>query len=209
MAALLTHVNNTLALIGEQPLINTTGNLGELAKRSLQSALYKLVAETKHSGFLTQTTTVVSTTDYLVPALALPARCIQLKNIYWRSTNSTNTPPLEVVKLLPSTFDKLDRNWAYCIVGNNVYIGHRMPRPFTAIVEAYIAPTLSGLTDAGVVVVPEETEIALEAVAAALLSSSYLDDLAAQSSLQKRAENELLQLRMRAGSLRAPISWRN
>ncbi len=206
MATLLTHINNTLALIGEQPLINSTGNLGELTKRSIQSALYKVVAETRHTSFLSQQLFSVTNADYTVPAFSLPDRCIQLKNVYWRSAYST---PYQVVKLLPSTYDKLDRNWSYCIVGTAVYVGYRLTRPFTAILEAYFAPTITGAADNAVVVVPEETEIAIEATAAALLASSYLDDLAAQSSLQKRAENEVEQLRKRAGSLRAPISWRS
>ena len=206
MSTLLTHVNNTLALIGEQPLINTTGNLGDLTKRSLQSALYKVVAETRHTSFLSQQVFSVTNADYTVPAFVLPELCLQLKNIYWRSVYST---PYQIVKLLPSTYDKLDRNWSYCIVGSSVYVGYRLTRPFTAILEAYFAPSLSGAADNFNVSIPQETEIAVEATAAALLSTSYLDDLAAQSALQKRAENEVEQLRKRAGSMRAPISWRS
>jgi hypothetical protein len=205
MSTLLTHVNNTLALIGEQPLSDTTGNLGTLAKRCLQSALYTLVAETRHTSFLSQTTFTVTNTDHTLPAFTLPALCIQLKSIYWRSDAPA---PYRVIKLYPASYDTLDRNWSYCIVGSQVFVGYSMPRPFTAVLEAYVAPSLEGAVDSFAVVIPQETEIALEATAAALLGSSYLDDLAAQGSLQRRAEAEIAQLRKRAGAMRAPISWR-
>lgn len=205
MATLLTHVNNTLALIGEQPLSSTVGNLGTLTKRCLQSALYTLVAETRHTGFLSQTQFTVSNADFTVAAFTLPSLCIQLKNIYWRSVYST---PYQIIKLLPSTYDKLDNNWAYAIIGNQVFIGYKLTRPFTAILEAYTAPSIDGVADSFAVIVPQETEIALEAVAAGLLASSYIDDLATQASLQRRAQSEVEQLRKRAGSMRAPISWR-
>lgn len=205
MATLLTHVNNTLALIGEQPLTSSVGNLGTLTKRCLQSAIYTVVAETRHTGFLSQTLFTVTNADFTVAAFTLPSLCIQLKNIYWRSVYST---PYQLIKLMPSSFDNLDNNWAYTIVGNQVYIGYRLPRPFTAILEAYLAPSIDGVADSFNLIVPQETEIAIEAVAAGLLASSYIDDLATQASLTRRAETEVMQLRKRAGSMRAPISWR-
>lgn len=206
MATLLTHVNNTLRLIGEQPLANTASSQGLLVKQMLESALLTTVAQTRYSSFLTIQTIAVSASDYLTPAFALPARCVQLKNIWLRQpTNST--PSFKLVKITPRSLETLYRSFSYCIVGSNVFIGSALARPFDVSLEGYFAPAVLTLLDSDVLSVADEVVVCMEAVAAATLSVSYLDDFAQAAQLQKRAESEILQLRQRAGAMRAPISW--
>jgi hypothetical protein len=206
VATLLTHVNNTLRLIGEQPLANTASPQGSLAKQMLESALITTVAQTRYSSFLTLQTLTVSATDYLTAAFALPARCIQLKNIWLRQpTNST--PSFKLVKLTPRSLETLYKSFAYCVVGSNVFIGSALARPFDVSLEGYFAPAVLTLVDSDTLAIPDEVVNCMEAVAAATLSVSYLDDFAQAAQLQKRAEAEILQLRQRAGAMRAPISW--
>jgi hypothetical protein len=208
MATLLTHVNNTLAQIGEQPLLSTVGNLGTLVKRELQSALFTLVAETRHSSFLTLTDFTVTAPSPLTPSFALPLQTTQVKSVYYKDTLDPAFPVL--TKLLPRELQQLTRlsSIGYAVVGSNVHIGQAFVRPFTATLEAYICPDLSLLADGAAVVLPAEVLNALEVVAASLVAVSYIDDLAAQRTLETRATVEVEQLRKRAGALRAPMSFK-
>jgi hypothetical protein len=206
VATLLTHVNNVLRLIGEQPLANTASPQGSLARQMLESALISTVAQTRFTAFNTLQTFTVVATDYLTPALALPARCIQVQNVWWRrGTNST--PAFKLVKLTPRSLESLYQGLNYAIQGNSIYIGSLLTRPFDITLEGYFAPVVLTLLDSDNLAVSDEVVNCMEAVAAATLSVSYLDDFAQAAQLQKRAESEILQLRQRAGAMRAPISW--
>lgn len=208
MASLLSHINSTLALIGEQPLLNTTGNLGNLAKREFQSALIATVQETRHSSFLSLADFTVSAVSPLDPAFALPVRTLQVASVYYKDTLDPTYPVL--TKLVPRRLEQLTRlsSIGYAVVGNSVHIGQAFVRPFTATLEAYTCQDTTALADAAEVGLPQEVSLVVEAVAAGLLAASYTDDLAAQNTLKQRAQLEVENLRKRAGALRAPISWR-
>jgi hypothetical protein len=206
MASVLVHVNNVLAQIGEQPLTSTVGNLGNLVKRELQSALYSVVSQTRHTAFLSTTDFTVSAVSALTPSFALPTRTIQIKTLFYKDTSTPTLP--RVVPILPRDLSVVSQpgSLGYAVVGSNVHVGQGFARPFTATLYAYTAPALPPL-DTDLLTLPDEILFALESVAAAAVASSYIDDLAQQRSLQTRAEQEVLQLRARAGSMRAPISW--
>lgn len=208
MASLLTHINNTLALVGEQPLLNTVGNLGNLAKREFQSALITVVQETRHSSFLSLTDFAVTAANPLTPAFALPSRCTQVASVYYKDTLNPTYPVL--TKLVPRRLEQLTQpgSIGYSIVGSSVHIGQAFVRPFTATLEAYTCPDTSALADGTEVGLPQEVALVVESVAASLLASSYIDDLAAQNTLRQRAQLDVENLRKRAGAMRAPISWR-
>ena len=208
MAILLTHVNNCLRLVGEQPLANTNSNQGNLVKQLLESALYSVVSQTRHSSFLSMQTVAVTAADYLAPAFSLPVRCVQLKNLFLQQTTNS-TPPIRLVKLTARSLETLYKNYAYAVVGNSVYLGAVLVRPLNVTLEGYFAPAVLSLSDTDFLAIPDEAATCVEAVCAALLSTSYCDDFAQAAQLQKRADNEVTQLRARAGAMRAPISWVN
>jgi hypothetical protein len=208
MAQLILHINDVAAQIGEQPLLSSVGNLGTLIKRELQSALFTVVSETRHSSFLSLTDFTVTAASPLLPSFALPARTMQVKSVYYKDTLAPALPVL--TKLLPRELQELTRRSSigYAVVGSNVHIGQAFTRPFTATLQAYICPDISTLTDTDNLVLPDEVLNVVELVAASLVAVSYIDDLAAQRALQTRATAEVEQLRKRAGALRAPISWK-
>lgn len=138
MATLINHINSVLRLIGEQPLANSASNQGSLVKQMLESALITVVAQTRYSSFLSLQTLSVVAADYLTPAFALPARCIQVKNIWLRQPTST-TPAFKLVKLTPRSLESLYRSFSYCVVGSNVYVGAALARPFDISLEGYLS----------------------------------------------------------------------
>jgi hypothetical protein len=205
MATVLQLVNNSLRQIGEQPLVDTTGNLGALARQGLETALYTVVAETRHSIFLQKSEFTVTNADYEVSAFGLPDRCVQVKDVFFKYTG---TSPNALQKLYPRSYDSLYNGHGYNIVGKYVYLGANLPRPFTSVLMFYQAPTVEGLVDAANIDLPVEVQNVVEAQVAAFLGASYLDDLAQHSQLVKKAEALTKTLRARAGSMRAPITWR-
>jgi hypothetical protein len=192
-------------MIGEQPLDDTTGNLGTLARQAIQSATYTVVSQTRHSSFLTSLAFNVVEGDYLLSSFSLPERCMQISNLFYR--NST-TDPVSLVKLQPRRRDELAYRIGYCIIGTDVFMGHELERPFDVILEYYAAPNLEDLTDAATIPIVQEVTKAIEITAAAWLSLAYLDDLAQQNSFEKLSQFEIDQLRKRSGVLRAPTAWR-
>lgn len=192
-------------MIGEQPLDDTTGNLGTLARQAIQSATYTVVSQTRHSSFLTSTSFNVVQGDYLLSSFELPARCMQISNVFYRNNL---TDPVTLTKLQPRRREELAYKIGYAIIGNSVFMGYELERPFDVVLEYYNAPNLESLGDADVVPVAEEVTKAIEITAAAWLSLAYLDDLAQQNSFEKLSQFEIDQLRKRSGVLRAPVAWR-
>lgn len=204
MATLLTHVNNTLRLIGEQPLLNTTGNLGDLTKQALEEALYSVIQETRHSSFQQMLSFNVTQVDHLLPAFVLPTRVAQVQGVYLQYGTAPN---LRLLKLTPGSLETLSTNWRWCVVGSDVFVGASVNRPATLRLKALVVPPLPSV-DSGVLTIVDEAATVMEAVAAAVLASSYLDDLAVVSSLQNRAEQLVTRLRSRAGAFREQINFR-
>lgn len=204
MAALLTHVNNTLRLIGEQPLLNTTGTLGDLCKQALDEALLTVVQETRHSSFSSIASFTASNADYLQPAFVLPARVAQVDALFYQAPNTT---PTRLVKLKPGALETLALNYRFCIIGNSVYVGNVISRPADFRLVCWQAPALPSL-DTDVLALDTDVAPTVEAVAAATLASSYLDDLAQQNTLKTRAQELVQRLRLRAGATRDTIRYR-
>lgn len=204
MASLLTHLNNTLRLIGEQPLLNSNSTLGDLCKQALDEALITVVQETRHSSFSTLLSQTATNADYLLPAFVLPARVTQVDAIYYQAPNTT---PTRLVKLKPGALETLALNYRYCIVGNSVYIGNIISRPAQLRLKCWQAPVLPTL-DTDVLAIDSDVVPAFEAVAAATLATSYLDDLSQASTLAKRAQDLVARLRLRAGATRDTIRYR-
>lgn len=204
---LLDLVNNVLRLIGEQPLINTQGNLGTLTKQALQSSVFTVVSQTRHSSFLLSEKFAVAETDRLLPAMALPARCIQISNLFYLVNKNTTEPYL--FKLEPMRREQFRRRHSgYAVVGSNVYLNLYAERPLTLELEYYKAPDIETLADTDVVDIALEVTKVIETTTAAALAVAYLDDLAQQNSFQKLSQFEVEQLRRRSGALRAPVAWR-
>jgi len=60
---LLQLINNILRSIGEQPLTTSADNLGTLAKQAIQSAIFTVVSQTRHSSFMADANFNVIETD--------------------------------------------------------------------------------------------------------------------------------------------------
>lgn len=204
MATLLTHINNTLRIIGEQPLLSSVGNLGDITKQSLEEALLTLVQETRHSSFSSLQTFTATNADYLQPAFALPARCTQVDTLYYQVPDSN---PQRLIKLKPGALEGLYNNYRFCIVGQQVYVGNVLKRPSTLLLKAWVAPALPAL-DTDLLTIESDLVPAFEAIAAATLATSYLDDLAQANTLTKRAQELTTRLRLRAGATRDTIRFR-
>lgn len=202
---LLTLINNTLRMIGEQPLDTTVGNLGTLAKQAVQSSIYTVVSQTRHSSFQTSVSYTVTEGDYLLSSFSLPNRCMQISNLFYKNTD---TDPISLHKLTPYRREQLAYKVGYCVIGNSVFLGHELKRPFDVILEYYEAPTIETLADNDVVPIVEEVTKAVEITAAAWLSLAYLDDLQQQNSFTNLSQFEIDQLRKRSGVMRAPTAWR-
>jgi hypothetical protein len=206
MATLLEHVNNVLAQVGEQPLTSTVGNLGSLVKRELQVAVYAVVSQTRHSSFLGLTNFTVTAASALTASFIIPTRMTQVKAVFYRDVTTPTLPRL--VKLLPRELAEVTQpnSIGYAIVGVNAHIGQKFKRPFEVTISGYVAPLIP-TNDGDAWLLPNDVLYVVEAVAAAQVASSYIDDLNAQRALQVRAEEEVSQLRIRSGAMRAPISW--
>lgn len=204
MAQLLTHINNTLRLIGEQPLLNSSGTLGDLCKQALDEALLTVVQETRHSSFSTLLPQIATNTDYLQPAFVLPSRVTQVDAIYFQAPN---TSPTRLVKLKPGALETLALNYRYCIVGNSVYVGNVIARPAALRLKCWQAPVLP-TNDGDNLAIDSDVVPAFEATAAATLATSYLDDLSQANTLAERAQQLVARLRLRAGATRDTIRYR-
>jgi hypothetical protein len=204
VATLLTHINNTLRLIGEQPLLSSSGNLGDLTKQALDEALLTVVQETRHSSFVSLTSFVASNANYLQPAFALPGRCVQLLTLYYQVPD---TSPQRLVKLVPGALETLATNHRFLVVGSQVYVGNVLERPCSLTLKALVAPALPTL-DTDNLAVESEVALVVEAVAAALLAYSYLDDGAQANTLERRAQEAVVRLRTRAGLTRDGVRFR-
>lgn len=204
VALLLTHINNTLRLIGEQPLLNSTSTLGDLCKQALDEALLTVVQETRHSSFSLLLPQTATNADYLQPAFALPARVTQVDAIFYQAPLTT---PTRLVKLKPGALETLALNYRYCIIGNSVYIGNVISRPATLRLKCWQAPALPAL-DTDNLAIDSDVVPAFEATAAATLASSYLDDLSQANTLAERAQQLVARLRLRAGATRDTIRYR-
>lgn len=198
-------INNVLRLIGEQPLLTSDGNLGTLAKQSIQSAVYTVVSQTRHSSFMRDSTFNVTETNALNPAFTLPNRCMQISNVFY--IDDAAAPP-SFLKLAPVRREQLSHKLGYCVVGNNVHLAQQFLRPFDVVLEYYEAPLIEESTDDTQVNIALEVIKAIETTAAAWLSLSYLDDNAQQTKFEKLSQFEIEQLRRRSGVMRAPVSFR-
>lgn len=204
MALLLQHLNSTLRLIGEQPLLNSTSTLGDLCKQALDEALLTVVQETRHSSFSVLLSQTATNADYLQPAFVLPSRVTQVDAIFYQAPNTT---PTRLVKLKPGALETLALNYRYCIIGNSVYVGNIIARPAQLRLKCWQAPSLP-TNDGDTLVIDSDVVPAFEAVAAATLATSYLDDLSQASTLAKRAQDLVARLRLRAGATRDTIRYR-
>ena len=203
---LLQLINNILRSIGEQPLQNSDGNLGTLAKQAIQSAIFTVVSQTRHSSFMVDLTTNVIEENSLLPAFSLPSECIQISNLFYVDTTNE---PAALVKLPVLRREQLTYKQGYCIAGTNVYLSHLYKRPFITILEYYKAPLVEGEADNYNITIAPEVLKAIETTAAAWLSLSYLDDMNQQSKFEKLSQFEIEQLRRRSGVMRAPVSFRS
>jgi len=204
VALLLQHLNNTLRLIGEQPLLNSTSTLGDLTKQALDEALLTVVQETRHSSFSTLIAATATNVDYLQPAFALPARVTQVDAVFYQAPLTT---PTRLVKLKPGTLETLALNYRYCIIGNSVYVGNVISRPASFRLKCWQAPALPTL-DTDNLPLDSDVVPAFEATAAATLATSYLDDLSQAATLAKRAQDLVARLRLRAGATRDTLRYR-
>ena len=202
---LLQLINNILRMIGEQPLTSSDGNLGTLAKQSIQSALFTVVSQTRHSSFMKSTSFNVTETDAQLPAFALPSQCMQISNLFYIDENNT---PTVYSKLSAIRREQLHYKLGYCVVGTNVLLSHSFTRPFNVALEYYEAPVIEEEADNFNVDIAIEVLKAVETTAAAWLSLSYLDDSAQQTKFEKLSQFEIQQLRSRSGVMRAPTSMR-
>jgi hypothetical protein len=204
VATLINHVNNTLRLIGEQPLLNTVGTLGDLCKQALDEALITVVQETRHTSFSQLLSFSATNPDYLQPAFSLPSRLTQIDCLYFVAPNST---PSRLVKLVPGALETLYNNYRFCVVGQQVFVGNVLQRPASFRLKGWVAPVLPAL-DTDVLTIESDVAPVFEAVAAATLATSYLDDLSQQATLTKRAQELVQRLRTRAGATRDTIRFR-
>lgn len=202
---LLQLINNILRLIGEQPLTSSDGNLGTLAKQSIQSALFTVVSQTRHSSFVKSTVFNVTETDAQLPAFAIPAQCMQISNVFYIDNSNT---PSAYLKLTAIRREQLHYKLGYCVLGTDVLLSHSFVRPLDIALEYYEAPVIEAEADTYTITIAREVVKAIETTAAAWLSLSYLDDSAQQSKFEKLSQFELDQLRRRSGVMRAPTSMR-
>lgn len=194
-------VNSTLALLGESALLNTSGTLGQLVVTALNSALVKVVQETRASVFEQVLTGNVTSEDYLVSSLTLPDNTIQVFSVFLRISTGVSTGD-KLIPLEYSNLEELQEAPRYSVIGRELFVSPMIARPFTLRVHVLTLPQLpsSDGVDSGV---PDIVLPAVRHAAASILYASYLDD-ANGSAIQRNLATELIEkLRNQYGNFRA------
>lgn len=178
-------INDTLALIGESPLTTSTGSLGKLTRSVLQTAIFRVIQETRPSFFELMMTATASNEDPFVPAIVLPDNVSEVYSVYFISNSL-------VTKLQSNSFAFITRGLSlgYCVVGRDVYIGSGFARPADFRLHVLNVPSLPPAddVDSGI---PDAAVGAIKHTAASILCSSYLDDANA-SAVQRNIAQELM-----------------
>lgn len=194
-------INSTLALIGEQALLSSTGTLGDLVRDAVNTALVNVAQETRANTFETTIQGTASNNDYLVPVLTLPANVLQVFTVSLRvSTGTSFGDNLIQLDYLP--LESLTVEPAYSISGANLYLSPTIARPaslFIRALQAFTLPTNDN-TDSGL---PDVVIPSVQHIAASILALSYLDDSNQAAVQQKIATSLLDKLKAQYGNFRA------
>lgn len=194
-------VNSVLALVGENQLLSTTGNLGTLVVDTINTSIANIVQETRSQVFESTLAANVTSPDYLTSALTLPDNTAQVYSVLLRvSTGLASGDKLFSLDYLP--LEDTPTEPSYSVVGKQLFVSPMVARPFTLRVHTLTIPVLpindgddSGLPD---IVIP-----AVQHAAAAILALSYLDD-ANQASLHRNVAEQLIaKLKQQYGNNRA------
>lgn len=196
----LEFVNYVLSLIGEQPLLSTAGNLGQLVRNAIYSSTLSIVQTTRASFFEQFITGTATNVDYLVPALVLPEETIQVLEVAIVDISG------DVITLqqLPHSQMLYYPAYTYDIVGNKLYLSKTVDRPINIRVRALVLPTVPTADDAPVGI-PKPIQPAIAHGAASILCLTYVDDSNAAAQHKNIADEMSLMLRQQFGITRGRV----
>lgn len=190
----LDFVNYVLSLIGEQPLLSTAGNLGQLVRNSIYSSTLSIVQATRASFFEQFITGTTTNLDPLVPALVLPEETVQVLEV---AIVDASGDFITIHRLELSQMSYYPA-YTYDIIGSNLYLSKSVDRPAQVKVRALVLPTLPTADDAPVSI-PKPLQPAIAHSAASILCLSYIDDGNAAAQHKRIADEMTLMLRQQFG----------
>jgi len=190
--------NYVLSLIGEQPLLSSAGNLGQLVRNSLYTSTLAVVQSSRASFFEQFVTGTATNDDYLVPAMVVPTDVIQVLDVLYADPY-VNLVPLSRQELV--NFNRSYPDYTYDIVGSNLYISPRIPRPANIRLRALVVPSIPTADDT-LVSIPKPALPAVAHGAASILCLSYVDDGNAAAQHERLADELTMALRQQYGITR-------
>lgn len=193
--SVLEFINYVLSLIGEQSMLSSAGNLGQLTRNCIYSSTLAVVQSTRATFFEQLITGTATNVDYKVPALVLPTEVAQVQDVSI-DDGFGNLSPLhrQEFALLNSSFPL----GTYEIIGSNVYLNANIPRPIDVLVRALVIPTLP-VSDSATFSLPKPVQPAVAHLAASILCLSYVDDANAAAQHKRMADEMILMLRQQFG----------
>lgn len=187
-------INSVLHHIGEQSLATSAGTLGSLARTAIQSALTKVVQETRASFFEQVYTITATNDDYTVPAGQLSTQIAQVYDVVWNHDSN-------IIRMMEQPFERLDVLFGYSIIGNNLYVTRLLNRPIDLQIRALVIPFLPEAddVDSGI---PVALQPAVIHQAASILLVTYMDDANAAAIQQRMADTLIATARGQLGITR-------
>lgn len=194
-------INSVLQLVGENQLLDSSGNLGQLVADTINTAIVNIAGETRANVFEQVLAQNVTSPDYLVSALTLPANTLQVYSVLLRiSTGLSSGDKLIPLEYLP--LESIPIEPSYSVVGSELFVSPMIARPFTLRVHVIASTSLpsSDSADSGL---PDVVIPVVQHAAAAILALSYLDDSNQAAVHRNIAEQLSEKLRKQYGSNRA------
>lgn len=194
-------INSVLQLVGENQLLDSTGNLGQLVADTINTAIVNIAGETRANVFEQVLAQNVTASDYLTSALTLPANTLQVYSVLLRiSTGLAAGDQLIPLEYLP--LESIPLEPSYSVVGSEVFVSPMIARPFTLRVHVIAASSLptSDSADSGL---PDVVIPVIQHAAASILALSYLDDPNQAAVHRNIAEQLTEKLRKQYGNNRA------
>jgi len=181
-------INNVLSLIGEQPLLSSSGRLGLLTVNAINTAIITVAQESRHQSFEVTTPVTVTAPDYLTEAYRLPDNVLQVLAVNVRqSTGSALGDSLTALDYV--ALEELPRRPSYSISSSSIFVSPTLARPLTLSLRLLTHSSLPA-SDSAPSGLPANVESVVSHAAAAILNVSYLDD-ANQSAIQRNLAGQL------------------
>lgn len=202
MANLISVVNSVLSLVGESQLETTNGQLGELVKNSLQTAVDFVYANVKPTSSETILTFNLTSSDYLSVGLDLPVNMFAINKVYLLSEVGfmANQYPTEIPII---DYDRLYRHTGVSRIGNKLLVSASINRPVNIQVHGLITPSLPAL-DSETVNIDSSLLSPIKHKAASYVMSGLDDN--ANSAVQSNLANELM-LSLRQKGVVSKRTW--